>query len=184
MQVKERNLEEIKVKLEEINTDLSKINYLESALIKNFDSETKRFLWVLVSELYEARRMYEKAGRAMSAKANADVIFREKIDSYLKAGELFAKAGNVLESEVMFVRAIRVGNETQKPKIKLAMKNIFLINAEVFERVRRNIAVGFYERLMEMNLEDVERQKVKQRLIDIYKSLGRFKDAELVGGRV
>jgi|APSaa5957512622_1039677.scaffolds.fasta_scaffold76975_2 hypothetical protein len=183
MQVKEQNLEEIKVKLVGIQTDLSKINYIESALLGNFDSETKRYLWVLVSELYESRKMYEKAGRAMSAKANAEVIFRETIDSYLKAGELFAKAGNVSESELMFIRAMRIGNDEQKLKIKFAMKNIFLINAEVFARSRRNVAVVFYERLMELKLEADEKQQIKQKLMAIYQSLGRFKDVKLLEGR-
>ena len=46
IQVREKNIEEIQDRLLEMDTELNKINYLESALKESgFGYEIKRFLW-------------------------------------------------------------------------------------------------------------------------------------------
>ncbi|MDH3324713.1 MAG: hypothetical protein OEL89_03685, partial [Candidatus Peregrinibacteria bacterium] len=90
IQVRERTIEEIEDKLTEMSTALNKISYLESALnVAGFSFEIKRFLWKELAQLYEERKMFERAARAMANKAGMEVTFREKIDSYVTAAELF-----------------------------------------------------------------------------------------------
>ena len=184
IQIRESTVEEIQDKLKEMQTPLNKLAYLESALRESgFSYEIKRFIWNELAGLYEERKMYEKAGKAMANKAGVEVTKTEKIESYLKAGEYFAKAGHVEESDDMFVRASRDGEISDKEKVKLARKNIFLINAQELEKQGKKVsAVKFYEKLIRMNLLDEEKQEIKDRLIDIYKATGRFKDAQLLEG--
>ena len=183
VQVKEKSLEEIESRLDEMKTDLNRIDYLESALKGEFTFEIKRNLWEKLAELYEERRMFEKAGRAMANKAGIDVTFREKIDSYIKAGELFSRAGKIEDAEDMFIRAGRDASVEQKEQIKLARKNIYVLSAEALEKVgKKGSALKFYEKLIKMRLEDFEREQVKKRLIEIYKALGKFREVELVEG--
>ena len=183
IRVKEKTIEEIESKLQSMNTDLNKIAYLESALKIDFIFEIKRFIWETISRLYEDRKMYDKSGRAMVGKANIDITFREKIESYLKAGELYAKAGKVDDSEQMFIRALRDASESQKQKIKLAMKNIFLISAQELEKKDKKLnSTYFYEKLVKMPLDSLEKQEIKNKLILIYKSLGKFREARLLEG--
>ena len=180
VQIKEKTIEEIEEKLEEMKTPLNKIAYLESALKENFTFKLKREILSKIAELYEFNKMLEKAAKAISNKAGIEVSFRDKIESYLKAAELYARLGKINDAELMFTRAARVAQEQREnSKVELAKKNIFLTNAKSLERQgKKGAAAGFYEALIKMRLDDMEKQEVKERLIDIYKSLGKFREAK------
>lgn len=184
VQVREKTIEEIEKKLGEMDTDLNKINYLESVLKSaSFSFEIKRFLWKELSELYENRKMFEKSAKAMANKAGIEVMFKDKIDSYVTAAELFARIGKVDDADDMFVRATRDANTEQKTKIKLARKNIYVIAAQELESSgRRASAVKFYEKLIKMNLEDIEKAEIKKKLLATYRALGLFREARLLEG--
>ena len=182
IQIRETTIEEIEKKLLEMNTDLNKIGYLESAVRAGFSFEIKRFLWKLLADLYEERKMFEKAARAMVNKAGMEVSFRDKVESYLSAAELFAKVGKIDDAEDMFVRALRDAGFGEKVKIKLARKNIYLVLAEGLESEgKRKGAVKFYEKLIKMNLEDIEREGIRKKLLGMYMALGMFREAKLLG---
>ena len=184
VQVRERTIDEIKEKLSEMNTALNKISYIESALKESgFDFEIKRFLWKELTGLYEERKMFERAARAMSNKAGMEVSYREKMESYLSAAELFAKIGKVDDADEMFIRASRDANNEQKMKVRLARKNIYLVFAKELEKKgKRASAVKFYEKLIKMKLEEVEKNEIKEKLLVTYKALGMFREARLLEG--
>ncbi len=186
IQVREETIEQIERKLEEMSTTLNKINYLESVLkVTSFSFEIKRFLWSKLSELYEERKMFERAAKAMANKARIEVSFRDKIDSYITSAELFSRTGKVDDADEMFIRAGRDANTEQKAKIKLARKNIYLISAHELERKeKRAHAAKFYEKLIKMNLEEVEKSEIKKKLLSTYKALGLFREARLLEGIV
>ena len=184
IQVRERTIEEIEAKLVGMNTDLNKIGYLESALnVSGFDFEIKRFLWGKISGLYEERKMFERAARAMANKAGVEISLRDKVDSYLTAAELYARIGKVDDADEMFVRAMRDAGAEQKTRVRLARKNIYLVFAQELEaKGKKASAVKFYEKLIKMNLEDVERAEIKAKLLERYKALGMFREAKLLEG--
>jgi tetratricopeptide (TPR) repeat protein len=182
--VRENTKEEIEAKLNKLVTSLTKIEYLESALKKtSLSYDLKRFVWNSLIALYESEGMYDKAARAISSRAGIDVTFKEKIEAYLKAGGYYAKVGRIDEAEDMFTRAIREANTEQKNMILLTRKNVYLASALDLERKGRKAMAGnFYEKLLKMKLEEVEKKDVKEKLMNLYKSLGKFKEAELLRG--
>ncbi|MBU3924078.1 MAG: hypothetical protein KJ592_04120 [Nanoarchaeota archaeon] len=184
VQVREKSIEEIEEKLLEMNTALVKIGYLESALKESgFNFEIKRFLWKELARLYEERKMFERAARAMSNRAGMEISYREKMESYLSAAELFAKVGKVEDADEMFIRASRESSEEQKVKIRLARKNIYSVLARDLEmKGKRASAVKFYEKLIKMKLEAVEKDEIKDKLLVTYKALGMFREARLLEG--
>jgi len=184
VQVRERDIDDIKEKLATMNTALNKISYLESALKETgFDFEIKRFLWKQIAELYSERKMYDRAARAMANKAALEVTFSSKIESYLAAAELYAKTGRVDDADQMFILATRDADDRQKIKIKLARKNIFLTIAKELEgKGKKASAAKFYEKLIKMNLEEIEKNEIKGKLIRTYKALGMFREARLLEG--
>jgi len=183
IQIRETSIEEIEVKLGGMNTDLNKINYLESALKETgFSYEIKRFIWGELAKFYEGRKMFERAARAMANKAGVEVMFKDKIDSYIMSAELYSKVGKVDAADDMFVRASRDGNDEQKMAIRLARKNVYLISAQELEKKgKKASAVKFYEKLIKMRLEDVEKDEIKEKLIRTYNALGMFREAKLLG---
>ncbi|MFH1238081.1 MAG: hypothetical protein ABIH79_02640 [archaeon] len=184
IQVRERTVEEIEGRLAEMDTALNKINYLESVLkATSFSFEIKRFLWKELAGLYEERGMFEKSAKAMANKAGMEISFRDKIDSYITAAELFSRVGKVDDADDMFVRAGRDANVEQRMKVKLARKNVYLISAHELERKGKKAhAAKFYERLIKMDLEEVEKSEIKQKLLSTYKALGLFREAKLIEG--
>ena len=184
VQIREKTIDEIENKLASMNTALNKINYLESALKETrFSFEIKRFLWGRISLLYSERKMFERAAKASSNKAAVEISTKNKIDSYIMAAELYSKIGKVNDAEDMFVRASRDGSSEERRKIKLARKNIYLISAKDLEsQGKKASAVKFYERLIKMDLEEIEKNEIRDRLIDIYNALGMFREARLLEG--
>jgi len=184
IQIREQTIEEIESKLLEMKTALNKIMYLESALgVSGFSFEIKRILWKKLSDLYEERKMFERAAKAMSNKAGIEISFRDKIDSYIIAAELYSRAGKIEDADEMFIRALRDSDMSQKMKVKLARKNIYLISAKELEnKGKKASAVKFYEKLIKMNLEDVEKMMIKKKLLDTYKLLGLFREMRLLEG--
>ena len=183
MRIQEKTIEDIKYKLSGMGANLNKINYLESALKAGFSFEIKRWVWNNLVELYEGEKMFDKAAGAMREKAEIEISFREKIESLLRAGEFYAKAGKIDDADNMFIRASRDASMEQKQKIKLVMKNIFITSAMELEvKGKKATALKFYERLIKMKLDEVEKFDIKGKLVSTYKALGKFKEAELVEG--
>lgn len=183
IQIRETTIEQIKDKIDEIQTLLNKIAYLESALKENFTFEIKKFIWQQLASLYAERKMYEKAARAMQNKAGVDITFRDKMNSYLEAAEMYAKAGKLEDANEMFIRASRSATSEQKFQIRLAKKNIYLVSAHELEKAgKKATALKFYEQLIKLPLNQLEKQETKQKLIETYKALGKFREAGLVGG--
>ena len=185
VQVKERNFQEVRAKFESLVTDLTKMEYLESALkASDISMDVKKFAFTTLADLYGKKLMYEKAARAMYGKAGYDTTFREKIESYLKAGEFFAKGGNIISADDMFLRATREGNSEQQARVALTRKNIYLsVAAEQEKRFRMANAVKFYEHLLTFKLDDLEKSMIKKKLMDYYKKVGRFNDARAIEGK-
>lgn len=182
--VREKTIEGIKEKLLEMNTDLNKLTYLESALRETgFSFEIKRFLFGELALLYAERKMYEKAGKAMANKASMEISAKDKIDSYIMAADYYSKIGKVDICEDMFVRAIRDSTNDQKAKIKLARKNIYSLCVKELESTGKNAsAVKFYEKMIKMDLDPFEKTLIKEKLIKTYKALGMFREARLLEG--
>jgi tetratricopeptide (TPR) repeat protein len=128
--------------------------------------------------------MFDRAALSIANKIAITTTFREKIETYLKAGELFAKAGRVVDSERMFNKALGEANANEKEKIKAMAKEVFLKSAGELEQAgKRASAIIFYERLLGMGLTEQERQNIKQKILPIYKALGEFSKARTVEGR-
>lgn len=184
IQVREKTVEEFKEKLASMSTDLNKITYLESALKETGHSfEIKRFLWGEIGTFYGGRKMFEKAAQAISNKASMDITFREKVDSYVTAADLYSRAGKVDLADEMFSRATRDATVEQRNKIKLARKNIYSVSARELERLGKRMgALKFYEKLIKMDITDDEKREIKHKLKSSYTSLGLFREARLIEG--
>ncbi len=184
IQVREKTMEEIKTKLSEMHTDLNKITYIESVLKESgFSFEIKRFLYGELSEHYESRKMLDKAARASANKAGIEITQKDKIECYLSAAELYSRAGKVEEADDTFIRAIRDAPMPEQARIKLARKNIYLVAArELEDKNKKASASKFYERLIKMDLEESEKQTIKNKLVNTYNALGLFREAKLLEG--
>ena len=182
--VRETTLEEIKVRLKEMNTDLNKINYLEAALDNGgFTLEIKRFLFGELAKHLEERHMLERAAKTIANKAGIEPMKKDKIEGYLKAAELYSELGKVEEADDMFRFAARDTTPQDHARVVLARKNIYMKFAKELEaKLKRASALKFYERLYKMRLDEIEKEEIKKHLLAIYKALGLFSEAKMIEG--
>ena len=144
--------------------------------------EIKRFVWGELAGLYEERKMFERAARALGNLASMEPMFRERMDSYVMAAEMFCRIGKIGDADEMFVRAARDVAGDGKGKVMLARKNVYFGFARELEKKgKRASAVKFYEKLIKMRLEDVERDEILEKLRMSYRALGMFREARLLG---
>jgi tetratricopeptide (TPR) repeat protein len=183
VRVKERTIEEVAEKLLGMSTVLNKISYLESVLKSGVaeDLKAKRFIWSKLARLYEDRKMFDRAARAFSSLAGIELMFRDKMDSYVMSAEMFCFAGKIQDAEEMFNLAVRGADEVGRQKVLLARKNVYFKFAKDFEkRGKRGNAVKFYEKLNTMKLDEVEKEEVLRVLKISYNALGMFREARLL----
>jgi hypothetical protein len=76
------------------------------------------------------------------------------------------------------------GRETtpeQRAKIILAKKNIFMKFAQELEKSGRKTAcLKFYEHLVKMDIDNIEKEQIKSKLRIFYSALGMFREAKLL----
>ncbi len=176
------SINKIKSKLSTMNTELNKISYLENVIKeKNYTLDVKRFIFSELAKYYELLKMYRKAAKIMNNKANIEITKKDKIDSYLTSAELYSKLGDVDEAEQMFLLAIREASSEQKPAVMLAKKNIYQKFASLLEKNgKKASAIKFYEHLIKMDIDLIERDQIKSKLKNYYNSLGMFREAKLL----
>ena len=110
-----------------------------------------------------------------------EILLKDKIDRYITSAELFSRVGKIKDADEMFIRASRDTSNEQKAKIRLARKNIYLIAARELEnKKKRASSVKFYEKLIKMNLDEIEKSEIKEKLLTAYKALGLFREARLI----
>ena len=179
----EKKLEYVKQKLSECRTLYNQLNYLETLAKEDMDISTKKFVYIQLVELYTAKGMFDKAARAMKGKASLNSLFRELVEDFGKAGELYIKAGKIDEGKEMFARALKESNTQQAADLRLTMKNVLFSQAKELEaKHRTSAAVKFYEETLRIpTLNEMEKEEVKNKLRGTYKSLGMFRELKMLG---
>lgn len=183
MRILERTKEEFINKLKTMNTPLIKINYIEDALKGTIDIAARAYLGDLLTELYIEMKMYDKAAKAISNKASVATTFKEKMELYTRAGELMARGQRMEDSEAIYARAMREATEPQQAQIKKMMKAAWAkVADEMWNGGRKSGAMKFYEKIIKMPLDADEKALVKERLMEIYRNMGRYSEMKILQG--
>jgi len=176
MRVKEKTKGEIEMRLGEMG-DYVKMGYLQGCLRNNLDFDTRKFVLVKLAGLYEVRRMFLDAGKMMRAGAEINTTFQGKINDFVKSMELFVRGGAYDEAEVSSRRALSFANDRQKGEVKKSLLEFYKTQARLMEQKnKRQGALKIYEKLFEMSDEGVERDKIKEKLLELYEGLGKMRD--------
>lgn len=176
----ETTIPAIEAKLKSFGGDMVKIEFLENCLKQLLQNDVKRFCHLKLADFYAYKLMWPLAAKNMDAAADCATTFKDKINFYLKEISYLIKIGDFLMIDKAFKKAMICGNNTEKEGVKVQMKNIFLVQAEAYEkRNQRSNAAKIYERLLEMPIVSTETEK--RHLIDklgvLNSKLGRLKEA-------
>jgi tetratricopeptide (TPR) repeat protein len=157
--------------------DYVKMDYLQACLKQNLDFDTRKFALVKLAGIYEPRGMFGDAAKLMNTSAEINTTFDGKMKDFMKATELFVKAGLFDESDVAFGKALACVNEKQKVDLKSKRKEILRAHArDLLKKDKRRNALEAYEKLASLDLTPEERTDVQNNLMQLYEKLGRVRD--------
>lgn len=175
MKVFEKTKTEVETRLSQMSPFLQ-MEYLESCLKNHMDFDVQRVCHLKLAGLYESRNMYSEAARNMSAVAELAGTFRDKVQAYMKETELWIKAAYYDKAEDSFKKALASGNTKEKEEMKKAIKELYIKQAQAYEKANRNSnALKIYELLLR-TADPAKTIEIKKKLLDLYKRLGKIRE--------
>ena len=167
---------EIEEKIQNVG-DYVKMDVLSAALKKQIDFDTKKFVLLTLAGIYESRRMFSEAARMMRNAAEINTTYDGKMNDFMKSAELFIKGGNYADSDVSFTKALGSANESQKERIKGMRREAYKAQAkEYLAKDRRAHAIETYEKLLNLDLNPVDKAEAQNALLGLYEKLGKIKE--------
>jgi|SRR3989338_8332181 len=167
---------EIEAKLASIG-DYVKMDYLQQCLKKQIDFDTRRFTLVTLTGIYESRKMHYEAGKMIRAAADINTSFEGKMNDFLKSAVLFVKSGNYAEADISAAKASGSATNVQKVGIKIKLKEAYVEQAqELLKKDKRKHAMETYEKILQFDLNPIEKREVQKLLLGLYEKLGKVKE--------
>jgi len=157
--------------------DFVKIDLLERYLDQSPPLDLKKFALRILIQVYDNIKMFNEAGKTEEILATNSIAFSEKNNHFVKAAGFYIKASQFNSADYAMKRAMVEANQTEKQDIYFAVKDFYKRQAEVYEReLKRKNALRIYEKLLEMNISDLEKKEIKERLLGLYEKLGMLKE--------
>lgn len=167
--------------------DFVKMDYLSRCLKSGkLDLDTKKFVMVRLSGIYEARRMFYDAGRLLLHASDINPTEQGRVTDYVKAGELFVKGGKFEEAEIAFNKALALcPDEKRKDIVKKARIESMIVQAKNYLRKgKRKHALDTYEKLLEFDVNPDEKREIRERVLKLYEKLGMVKEYMKLKGEI
>lgn len=163
--------------------DFVQIDYLTRLSKEKLPIDIKKFVCLKLAEIYERKFMLNDAAKMFDSIALVSVAFSEKIKNYVKEAELHIRAGDFDRSDESMKKAMNQANTIEKQDIYFTIKDFYKKQAERYEKeMKRAHAARIYEKLLEMNISDFEREDIKKKLLELYEKLGKFEEAKRLKG--
>lgn len=157
--------------------DFVQIDYLTKFMNEEMSFDLKKFICFKLAEIYERKGMLNDAAIMFEDIALISIAFSEKIKYYVKVAELYIRVGFFDKAYSAMKKALNQGNEQQKYEVYFTIKGFYMRQAEIYEsELKRNHAAKIYEKLLNMNINDFEKEEIKEKLLGLYEKLGKFKE--------
>ncbi len=184
MQVKETTKEEIDAKASKMS-DFLKMEYFESCLKQHREVsfEIRKYVNTQLANLYESRSMFLEAAKNMNSLADIATTFNEKRLAFIRAMDLYIKAGTYDRADDTFKKAMACANTIEKDDIKKQVKVWYKAQGQNYEKTQKNgNALKSYEKLYSLDLQEQEKQEVRQKLLTLYNKLGKIREFNALKG--
>ena len=174
--IEEKSKQEIEAKLKNMG-DYVKIDYLMRAMDSGLDYETRKFVMISLSKLYESKAMYAESARLIKNAAEINTTQKNKIADFMKSVELYVKAGSYNDADYVLTQALALATLREKVDLKNMAKNYYMQEAKMrIRNDKRSQAKKAYEKILTMELSMQEKKDVQQQLMELYSKLGNVKE--------
>jgi len=164
--------------------DFVQIDYLNRFLTQKPPLHEKKFAFMKLIEIYEAKKMFNDVAKIYYNLSIIATSPQEKLDSFLKQTKALIQAGNFDEADGVMRKAMDSVSIIKKAEIYEDIKKFYKKQAENYEKEsKRNHAVKVYEKMLGMKISDEERKEVKEKLLELYEKLGKFRESSVIDHR-
>ena len=163
--------------------DFVQLDYLINFLKEDLPTDVRKFVMLKIAEMYETKSMFNEAGKIYNNLAIFSIPFSEKVRYHVKEAESYIKGGSFREADYATSKAMNQANTFEKNDIMSSIKQFYRRQAEMYEKnMRRNNATRLYEKLLELSSTETERKPIREKLMDLYQKLGKFREYNIMKG--
>jgi tetratricopeptide (TPR) repeat protein len=174
--VAERTRAEIDAKINNMG-EYVKMSYLQRAVKSQLDFDTRKFVLIELTKIYEQKGMFLDASKTIRTAADITTTYKEKIGQFMKAVEFSVRGASFSEAERLFAQALALGNDREKWEMKQIYKQFYFVQAQTcLKNDRRNNAKEMYQKILSLDLSAEERVETQNRLLDLYYKLGNVRE--------
>lgn len=157
--------------------DFVQIDYLNRFLKLFPPIAMRKYAYLRLAKVYLEKRLFEDAAKMFSNAAINSLTFKEKNESYMKEAKCYIKAGKFESSSKALRKAFSEANEKERNEMAREIINYYKKEGESLEKEGKpGAATTLYERLIRMRLPEEEKSEVKEKLLSLYKKLGKIKE--------
>lgn len=168
--------------------DFVKLDYLRRYLQKADNLETKKFIFLNLAAINESRGMFAEAIKNINSAGDISITFRDKIELYMKATELYIKLGDFELADKEFQRAFSCGNSQEQIEMRTRYRDFYRVQAKIMEEKQKiRKAIALYKKLFSIRQDEKTKIEVKKKLLELYERMGmgeeyrRLKGQEIKG---
>lgn len=174
--ITERTRAEIDAKIKTMG-EYVKMSYLQRAIKSQLDFDTRKFVLIELTKIYEQKGMFLDAAKTIRAAADITTTYKEKIGQFMKSVEFNIRGNNFTEADRLFVQALALGNDREKIDMKQLYKQFHFAQAQAYmKNDRRNNAKEVYQKMLSLDLNHSEKLDIQNRLLDLYYRLGNVRE--------
>jgi len=154
-----------------------KMSYLQRAAKSQLDFDTRKFVLLELTKVYEQKGMFLDAARVVRAAADITTTFKEKIGQLMRSVDFNIRGSNFTEAERIFAQALALCNDREKWEIKQMYKRYHFTQAQNYiSHDRRNNAKELFKKILALELNPDERLDAQNKLLDLYYRLGNVRE--------
>jgi tetratricopeptide (TPR) repeat protein len=164
--------------------DFVQIDYLNRFIAQKPPLHEKKFAFMKLIEIYTSKKMFNDVAKIYSNLVILALSPQERIDCLIKETKAHIQAGRFDEADSVMRRAMDEVPIVRKADIYEDIKKFYKQEAEMYEKeAKRNHSAKIYEKLLSMKISESERNEIKQKLLNLYDQLGKFRESSYLDRR-
>jgi tetratricopeptide (TPR) repeat protein len=153
------------------------IDNMTRFLKENLPLEIKRFVYLKLVAVYERRSMFSEAALVYDRLIELALTPQDKVSYRTKATECYIKSGFYDKADLSMKNLSGETRLGDRAKINTSIKDFYLNQARTYEKEKRRArSIQTYQKLLTLNLLDVEKNEINKKLLELYKETGMIKE--------
>ena len=153
------------------------IDNMTRFLKENLPLDIKKFVYIKLVEVYERRGMFADAGAVYDKLIELSLNPTERATYRTKATECYIKSGFYDKADLSMKNLSSEAKLSERTKINSSMKEFYKSQAQQYEKEKRRArAIQAYQKLLTLNLLDVEKDEINRKLLTLYRETGMIKE--------